>query len=132
MTPEITKELSMDIRQEITNHLEWIDAIASLLGNEDIEDEDLQEITQHDKCALGQWLNSEAPIEFGDLPELAKLIESHEAFHKIAGNLITTLQLDKEAEAIESKEQFIEMSKKVIGYLQVLQEHHRESRDDKK
>ncbi len=121
----------MDIGQEITNHLEWIETIASLLDSEKISREDLQVITQHDKCALGQWLNSEASMKFKDLPEYEKLIESHEAFHKLAGNLITALQLDKEAEAIESQGHFIEMSQKVIGYLHILQEDTNKSHDEK-
>ena len=117
----------MDIGQEITNHLEWIETIASFLDSEKISQEDLQVITQHDKCMLGQWLNSEASMKFEDLPEYEKLIESHKAFHKLAGNLITTLQLNKEAEAIESQEQFIEMSQKVIDYLHILQENTNKS-----
>jgi hypothetical protein len=121
----------MDIGQEITNHLEWIETIASLLDSEEITQEDLQVITQHDKCTLGQWLNSEASMKFKDLPEYEKLIESHEAFHKLAGNLITALQLDKEAEAIESQEQFIEMSQKVVDYLHSLQENTNKSHDEK-
>jgi hypothetical protein len=121
----------MDIKQEITNHLEWIETIASLLDSEEISQEDIQVITQHDKCMLGQWLNSEASMKFKDLPEYEKLIESHEAFHKLAGNLITALQLDKEAEAIESQEQFIEMSQKVIDHLHILQENTNKSHDEK-
>ena len=121
----------MDIGQEITNHLEWIETIASLLGGEEITQEDLQAITQHDKCALGQWLNSEDSMKFKNLSEYEKLIESHKEFHKLAGNLITALQLDKEAEVIESQEQFIEMSKKVIDYLHILQESTNKGHDEK-
>ena len=121
----------MDIEQEITSHLEWIETIASLLGGEEITQEDLQAITQHDKCALGQWLNSEDSMKFKNLSEYEKLIESHKEFHKLAGNLITALQLDKEAEVIESQEQFIEMSKKVIDYLHILQENTNKSHDEK-
>lgn len=113
----------MDIGQEITNHLEWIETIASLLSGEEVTQEYLQVITQHDKCALGQWLNSEASMKFKDLPEYEKLIESHKAFHKLAGNLITASQLNKEDEAIESQEQFVEMSQKVVDYLHILQKN---------
>jgi methyl-accepting chemotaxis protein len=121
----------MDIGQEITNHLEWIETIASLLGGDKITQEDLQAITQHDKCALGQWLNSEDSMKFKNLSEYEKLIESHKEFHKLAGNLITALQLDKEAEVIESQELFIEMSKKVIDYLHILQENTNKGHDEK-
>ncbi|MCW8932869.1 MAG: CZB domain-containing protein [Gammaproteobacteria bacterium] len=113
----------MNLGQEITNHLEWIDTIASLLGNEEITEQDLQLVTQHDQCSLGQWLNSEASSEFKNFSEYEKLIESHNAFHKLAGNLITALQQGNEHDALESQVQFVEMSQKVIRYLKILQEN---------
>lgn len=113
----------MDIGQEIINHLEWIEGIADLLGNEENTAEELNAITQHDNCELGHWLESEDALKFMGLPEFEKLIGSHEAFHKLAGKLITALHLGKEAEALETQEAFVEMSQKVIGYLHVLQQH---------
>ena len=62
--------------------------------------------------------------------EYQKLIKSHEEFHKLAGNLITAMQLNKEAEVIESHEQFIAMSQKVINYLQILQKNTNKSHDE--
>ena len=112
----------MDLGQEITNHLEWIDTVASLLNNEELVEEDFQEITRHDKCALGQWLESEASQSFKDLPEFKKLVETHEAFHKLAGDLVLSLQQGQEADAIEAQEEFLQMSHDVVHYLQVLQE----------
>lgn len=120
----------MDLRNEIINHLEWMDTIASLLGSEEFTEEYIQAITQHDKCALGQWLDSDDSKELKYLPEFEKLIESHAAFHKLAGNLITAVQLGKESDAIESHRQFIEESQKVIAYLQNLQEKTSEGDDE--
>ncbi len=120
----------MNLQREITNHLEWIDTIASLLGSEEITEEALRVITQHNKCSLGHWLNSDASIKFKNLPEFEKLIESHNAFHKLAGSLITSLQLGNEAEAIELQAQFIEMSQKVINYIRILQENSGKHNDE--
>lgn len=113
----------MDIGKEITAHLEWIETIVSLLDGQEIAHADLQAITRHDQCELGQWLNSDDSLGFRDLPEYEKLVESHEAFHNLAGDLIAALQMNKEAEAIESQQHFLEMSQKVIDYLHVFQEH---------
>ena len=113
----------MDLAQEITNHLEWIDTIATLLNNENLAKEDFREVTRHDQCALGHWLRSEASQAFKDFPELQKLIESHEAFHRLAGSLVLFLQQGKESEAIEAQGQFINKSQEVIKYLQVLQKY---------
>lgn len=113
----------MDIGQEIINHLEWIENIADLLGKEEVVEEELQAITQHNHCALGHWLDSADAQEFKALPEFEQLVSCHEAFHQLAGRLITALHLGNEAEAIETQEQFVEMSQKVIGYLHMLQGH---------
>ena len=110
----------MDLKLEITNHLDWIDDIVGLLESEQISDEQLQSITRHDTCALGHWLNEEASQKFRDVPELEKLIESHAAFHDLAGKLITALKKDDEIEAIDAQQQFIERSQEVIAYLRVL------------
>jgi hypothetical protein len=121
----------MDLGQEITNHLEWIEDIASLLGNEEFSEQDLQTISQHDNCALGKWLDSDESQEFKDLPEFEQLVESHDAFHKLAGDLIAALQQGKEEEVIVSQDQFLEMSQSVIGHLQVLQESSSKEQGEK-
>jgi len=111
----------MDIDQEITNHLEWIEVLVSLIGKNEVSEEELEAVTKHDTCALGKWLQSEESSNFKELPEFEKLVESHEAFHKLAGRLIAAVGNNQEGEAIESEEKFIAMSKKVIGYLHILQ-----------
>jgi len=111
----------MDIKQEIVNHLEWIEGLVSLIDKDEVTQDELKTVTQHDKCALGQWLQSEEASNFKDWPEFEKLVESHEAFHNLAGRLIAAVGKNQEAEAMESKEQLFAMSKKVIGYLHVLQ-----------
>lgn len=112
----------MDLKQEIINHLEWIDAIASLLGKEDMTEDDLQAISQHDRCELGQWLESDAAASLRDFADFDPLVDSHNRFHELAGRLITGLQDGDEAAAIQAQQQFIEMSKQVVGYLQALDE----------
>lgn len=115
----------MDIAQEINKHLEWIETISSFLGKEDITKEQMDEITQHDRCALGQWLASENAQPFKDLPELAELEESHDAFHRLAGDLINAVEAGNEDEASAAQERFIAMSQQVITYLNMLQESQR-------
>lgn len=112
----------MDLGKEITNHLEWIEKIASLLGDEEVTEEALAEVTRHDKCELGRWLSSEESTGYKNFPEFPELIESHNTFHELAGELIAALQQENEAMALESEKHFIEMSQKVIGHLQALEE----------
>jgi methyl-accepting chemotaxis protein len=117
----------VDIRQEIDNHLNWIENIVSLLGRENLSDEELAEVTRHDRCALGQWLASTEASEFKELPELQALKESHDQFHRLAGDLIKAVEAGDEAQAVASEEKFVGMSREVIAHLQALQQ----SREDK-
>jgi len=115
----------LDIAQEISNHLEWMEKIVSLLDSEAVSRADLDAITQHDQCALGQWLGTEGAKQFGDLPEFTELDQSHAAFHQQAGKLITALREGHEEDALASQAAFIKLSKQVIGNLLVLQEKGR-------
>jgi hypothetical protein len=110
----------MDIKQEINQHLLWIDKIASLIGSEEITQEAIDEITQHDKCELGKWLTSESSEAYRGSNEFQELIDSHNEFHALAGELITAFQEGDEARALESEAEFIAMSQKVIGHLNAL------------
>lgn len=111
----------MDIKQEINQHLEWIEKIASLLGSEAITEEMMDELTQHDKCELGRWLNSEASASYQGYPEFQALIDSHAEFHHLAGQLLALLKQEDETRSIETEEKFIAMSQQVIGHLQALE-----------
>ena len=113
----------MDIENEITNHLVWIEAIASLLDSEKLVEGDIQEINRHDQCLLGQWLSSEASQAFRGLPEFQRLVDSHQAFHELAAKLIVSLQQGQDSEAIKAHGQFIQSAREVVGYLHVLQTH---------
>ena len=112
----------MDIRQEIDNHLNWIENIVSLLGRDSVSDEELAEVTRHDRCALGQWLESGDASEFKGLPALEALKESHDQFHRLAGDLIKAVEAGDETQAVASGEKFVGMSREVIAHLQALQQ----------
>ena len=112
----------MDLELEITNHLEWIDSVALLLDKEQFTENELNDITGHENCKLGQWLASEGAELYSGVPEFSQLLHDHETFHKLAGELITALQSGKESEAIEAQQALIGMSRDVIAHLQVLQE----------
>jgi hypothetical protein len=112
----------MDIAEEIEKHLEWIDAVASLLDDEKLAKEDVRNVSRHDQCELGKWLDSEASPALRGAPEFEKLVHSHEAFHDLAGKMIRSLQQGQDSEAIAAHGQFIRMSQEVIGLLQAIQE----------
>lgn len=112
----------MDLGQEIENHLEWIDGIASLLGAEELSEADVKKITSHNTCELGQWLSAEGSDLYSGMSEFSQLVGSHELFHKLAGELIAAIQSGEDNKAVEVEGDFIKMSQVVVGYLQKLQE----------
>lgn len=115
----------MDMEQEITKHLTWMEQVVSMLGSEEITEDELHEITRHDHCSLGRWLESKDAESYqNDGPELQELKENHEAFHRLAGDMISGLSEKDEGMAINSETRFIETSQKVIELLHVLKEHH--------
>lgn len=111
----------MDLKEEITNHLEWIEKIAALLGDQEITDEVLERVRSHDNCELGRWLNSEESKGYKGFPEFPELVDSHNVFHELAAEMIAALQKNDEASALELEQHFIEMSQKVVGCLQALE-----------
>lgn len=111
----------MDLDQEISNHLRWIEGVAAMLGGETLSDQAIGEIAQHHACELGHWLDSEDSGAFHGLDEFQALLESHQSFHALAGQLITLLQQDNEAEALQTGVRFIECSEDVISHLRALQ-----------
>jgi hypothetical protein len=117
----LAKESNVDIKQEINKHIEWIEKIASLLGSEEVTQEKIDELTQHDKCELGRWLSEETAKAYHDFPDFQALIDSHAEFHQLAGKLLTALEQENEAEALETEARFLEMSQTVIGHMQALE-----------
>jgi hypothetical protein len=113
----------VEIAQEIDKHLQWIETVVSLIGDDNVTATDLDQITQHDRCALGQWLNAEGSKKFRDLPELEMLKETHEAFHKLAGELVAAVEAGNESEATASQDSFVAKSQQLIEYLNILQRH---------
>lgn len=112
----------MDLRQEITNHIRWIDSLASLLDSDELTEERLNAISEHDKCALGQWMLSDESKDFQAMPEFQELVESHKAFHELAGSMVAAVKLDQEIDVIALQTQFLEESQKVVACLQQMQE----------
>lgn len=115
-------EHNVDIDEEIAKHLEWIETVVTVLGEQEIAEEELREITRHDQCKLGHWLDSDGSAEYRDHPDFDKLKESHAAFHSLAGDLVSAVKANDETAAVASEEKFVATSQQVIGYLHALQE----------
>lgn len=120
---DVPQECELNIDQEILKHLEWIESIVALLGNEAVGDDEIEAVSQHDRCELGRWLESDESARYREHAEFEQLKQSHKTFHAMAGELISALQSGNENEAVASQKMFIAISQEVIAYLSRLRAH---------
>lgn len=112
----------MDFEEEIASHLDWIERLAALISNEAVADDDLEEIAQHDHCALGHWIDSPEADAYRELDEFKALVESHNAFHLLGSQFIAALQSGNEQILFDKEEDFLHKSQQVVDHLKALQE----------
>jgi hypothetical protein len=112
----------MNFHQEIEKHLGWIEGVVSLVSGRNISNENIEEISRGDLCALGRWLDSEEAGNAKNPAVFHELKESHQAFHTLAGNLVDALRIGDEAELLRYQDIFFETSRKVIDCLNLLQD----------
>ncbi|MBF0192948.1 MAG: CZB domain-containing protein [Magnetococcales bacterium] len=72
-------------------------------------------------CALGVWINATGVKRYSDLPEIAKLDETHKAFHTHAKNVISALRNKQDKRAEASYKQTREFSRRVIYLLSAIE-----------
>jgi len=108
----------MNIDEEISNHLQWIELVASLLSPDAPDDGEIDELTSHDQCSLGHWIESADAQKYRDSDTFQQLDKSHAAFHDLAGDLVILAQQDSMEKAEEVEERFIHLSQEVIEALQ--------------
>lgn len=120
----------MDFAREIEKHLQWIEAVASLIGDEARPAEAVQQVSRHDQCALGKWLSTEGAATLGDFPEFEQLEASHKAFHTLAGELISAFDAGDETRTMALEEAFVASSQEIIAHLEALQAHAAGKGDD--
>lgn len=113
----------MDIDQEIAIHLEWIESLVSLIGAESIPDEAIEELSHHDRCEMGRWLNSDESSAFRDFPAFGDLKANHQAFHSVAGDLIKAFRAGDEPRVEALQDAFLTASRNVIAHLTALKAH---------
>ena len=112
----------MDIGEEIAKHLDWIEKVSSLIGEEGISDEMREEISRHDRCALGAWLDSSEAKQFEASGALKQIRERHDSFHQLAGKLVAAIGDDKDEQAVSIQDEFLQTSRSLIEGLNALQE----------
>jgi hypothetical protein len=112
----------MEIEDEISRHLEWIEMVSSMLGSSELDDDKLRSLTRDDQCELGLWLASPEPERYGHAAMLDSLRRRHALFHELSGELITAALQGDEAHALSLQDQFLETSHQLIVDLNALRQ----------
>ncbi|MBL8470378.1 MAG: CZB domain-containing protein [Rhodocyclaceae bacterium] len=111
----------MDIDQEILKHLDWIESLVSLMGKQNVSNEEILEVSTHDRCQLGRWLESEDLSAYKDFPDLDALKDSHKAFHRFAGQMVRAVRANDEMQALAAQDGLLAKSREVMDYLAAMQ-----------
>ena len=115
-------KLSMQelIKAAKTDHLMWKWRVYNmLLGLEQI---DLERVTSHETCRLGQWYYGPLPDEVKNLPAYQELEEPHREVHRWAKEAVRAYQEGRREEAEHAFQQLQEASDTVISLLYDLED----------
>ena len=96
----------------ILQHLLWVlNARAVMDGKKVMEGNSL---TDHHGCALGHWIDEEAPEKIKALPAFKTMVQEHEKLHDLVNRIILSLNQTGREEREESYSRLLSLSEGVI------------------
>ena len=118
-------QLDGSLAQREIDHLNWANEVNALLTDEKVTSLNVE--TNHTRCALGKWLNSEKRTEAEKLvPELASLFDElegpHEIIHKSAIDINQTFRTIHKGLILELSNRLIDHLKWVSAMAQEIAE----------
>ncbi|MBF0381766.1 MAG: CZB domain-containing protein [Magnetococcales bacterium] len=108
---------TLKVSQARLIHLRWERSLMDAFRNRG-KDTTLE---SSEMCALGVWIHATGVQRYGHLPEIAKLDETHKAFHTHAKNVISSLRNRQDKRAEASYKQTREYSRRVIYLLSAIE-----------
>lgn len=118
----------MELQDALVSHLDWKVRLRTALA--DRQSVNLDAASDHEHCALGQWLRGEASVRFGHLASYHACCDLHEQFHLEAGQVVRCIDEQREAEArarLGMAGSFSSASSALIGALKRLRMDARET-----
>jgi len=87
----------VDLSKAIEAHVQWKTKFRMAIQKQ--ESMDAVTISRDDCCEVGKWLHGEGRKQHGQLPSFQEVVREHAKFHKVAGNVATTINAKRFAEA---------------------------------
>ena len=107
-----SQDRSLPVVKIILQHLLWVlNARAVMDGKKTMTGENLSD---HHKCALGHWIDEEAPDRVKELPVFKTMVRDHEKLHTQVNQIILSLDTTRREEREGSYSQLLSISEGVI------------------
>lgn len=78
----------LNLRDVLNAHLAWNDRLKGFLEGTSNEQLDVNQIAPDNLCILGKWIYGPGQKQFGKLKEFSELRQTHNLFHKTAGQIV--------------------------------------------
>ncbi len=109
------------LRVAKADHVLWKKRLIDIVdGSADVSE---LELTDHTRCRLGRWYQSDASAELQGLPEWAELDHWHRQVHSAGIAAAEAVQAGDKARAVQQVMVLEEASEEVLRLLQALREH---------
>ncbi len=117
----IQARTTFSINRIIEIHQRWYESLRShVLANAPLP-MDLAATRSTHHCVLGHWIDEEAEIIFQGYQTFDHLKQSHEAYHRVAAEVVALKQAKQHEDALILLEgAFLEISRQVIHHLRDL------------
>ncbi len=92
----------MDLRQAITQHMQWKFRLDLLVAGYSRETLDPDRVEREDSCDLGLWIAGEGERTYGSNPAFLSLQRTHAEFHRCIARVIRLQQAGRNADVERS------------------------------
>jgi methyl-accepting chemotaxis protein len=110
-----------------TDHVEWVEKVASHIRNEIKLDATL--LTDHMTCRLGKWYYGEGMSRYGDLPNFKMIEEPHKKVHSLGKDIVLAHDAGDSENAREIFRQMESVSKQIISCLNDIDKEYAARKD---
>lgn len=111
----------LDFSTVIMQHQSWVARVRAMLDGTGTIDRG--ELTDHHKCRLGLWIDSDASAEYRSLADFEPLLSAHERLHALVREIVEIHERGDRAGADLKYPELIGLSKQVVGYLDALRSY---------
>ncbi len=115
---ESAEVAGLNFQEAVAAHQRWKARLQACIDGTRSEKLDPAIVGRDDQCVLGKWIHGQGAATFGDLPVFSELKAGHAEFHRVAGEVLTSVYAGRAEEAAKVLgSTFAQASVKVLGLL---------------